>query len=456
MPSVPGYMLKGRRPSWRGGNADVWKAVDGSGNWVAVKFLRIENAKPDSYPRFQREVKEHAQLTLERVPGVLPLLHHYLPAKASRGDRPWLVTPLAKPIAKALGEHPPLEAVVAAVARIADALARLHERGMAHRDVKPSNCYRYGEDWVLGDFGLIETPLDADAALTVGVKALGPRGFIAPEMVLRADKAEGPPADVYSLGKTLWALAAGLPIAPIGEHRPELPGKRLGEFGVSHPRAFKLDRLIEQLTRELPEERPPMERVAQELKAWAAAPTPRESAELTLDDIGGAIAEILARDRRIEERRQSRFAMAESIAADIARRMPEILERLTAAGIKHSGLLADHVGISGVLAAELNKIPAADRVAGWRRCTIGRVTGPQGFGVLNFGAGAALSPDGQVALGATYVLTDGSGQRVLWIDTDTALVDSTSYEVTVRRLADGLVSNLQAALNEFHKSISGA
>jgi hypothetical protein len=134
--------------------------------------------------------------------------------------------------------------------------------------------------------------------------------------------------------------------------------------------------------------------------------------------------------------------------------MPEILERLTAAGVKHSGLLPDHAGISGVLAERLNKIPAVDRVAGWRTCTIARVTGPEGFGVLSFGAGAAVSPDGQVALGATYVLRDGAGERVLWIESDTALIDSAACEDTVRRLADGLVSNLQAALSEFHKTIS--
>lgn len=184
-PKIPGYRLSGRR--WKGGNADVWQAFDASGKLVAVKILRIENAKADSYPRFQREVREHAQLTHERVPGVLPLLDQHLPVKPSREDRPWLVTPLATPLVKALGERPRLESVVAAVARIADTLARLHQRSIAHRDVKPSNCYRYENDWVLGDFGLIETPLDVDAALTVGAKAMGPRAFIAPEMVLRAE-----------------------------------------------------------------------------------------------------------------------------------------------------------------------------------------------------------------------------------------------------------------------------
>jgi len=451
-PKVPGYTVKGSLG--RGGNADVWRALDGSGKLVAVKVLRIENAKADSYPRFQREVREHAQLTHERVPGVLPLLDQHLPVRPSRADRPWLVTPLAIPIAKALGERPPLESVVAAVARIADSLARLHQRSMAHRDVKPSNCYRYENDWVLGDFGLIETPLDADAALTVGAKAMGPRAFIAPEMVLRADKAAGAPADVYSLGKTLWALAAGLPIAPIGEHRPELPDKQLRDFGVSHPRAFKLDRLIDQMTREVPEERPPMDRVAQELSDWAAAPTPRESVTLTLDDTAAAIADIFERDRRVAGQRASRFALANSVAAQVARRMPEIVKLLDDSGVQHSALTTEGV-VAPALRDEFNKTPNID-VAGWCCCSLERNTGTLAFGFLRFGAGAALSRDGVVALGAAYLLLDNAGNRVLWMDTDTALMGSTAYDDKVGRLADGLVSNLQAALTEFHKSISQA
>jgi serine/threonine protein kinase len=441
-PKIPGYALKGTLG--KGGNADVWKATNASGTLVAVKVLRIANAKGDSYPRFQREVREHLQLTNERVAGVLPLLDQYLPPKPSDVDRPWLVTPLATPLKDALGKRPPLETVVAAVARIADTLARLHQRPMAHRDVKPSNCYSYDGGWVLGDFGLIQTPLDAEAALTVGVEALGPRAFIAPEMIHHADTAAVGPADVYSLGKTLWTLATGLSVPPLGEHRLEFDGKRLKAFGVAHPRAFRLDHLIDLMTREVPDERPAMDRVAQELNDWAASPTPRESAELSLDDVAGAIVDIFKADRRVAEQRQSRMALAESIAADIARRMPEILQRLATAGIQHSGLLSDHAGISGALADQLNKTPDID-VAGWRTCKIGG---------LSFGAAAALSRGGVVALGATYVLRDATGERVLWLDTDTALVASTSYEDKVRRLADGLVSNLQAALNELHKSIS--
>ena len=174
-PTIPGYTLVGRRPFAKGGNADVWKALDDSGRPVAIKILRIGGARPDSYARFQREVREHARLTGEGFRGVLPLLDHYLPAELNHEDLPWIVTPLAKRLDKAFGERPTLESVVKAVAAIADTLARLHKRSIAHRDVKPGNCYLYEDEWVLGDFGLIKTPLDAEEALTLGLKhsALG-------------------------------------------------------------------------------------------------------------------------------------------------------------------------------------------------------------------------------------------------------------------------------------------
>ena len=51
------------------------------------------------------------------------------------------------------------------------------------------------------------------------------------------DKADGRAADVYSLGKTLWCLAAGLRTPPPGEHRRDLEWKRLSTW-ASHIRAL--------------------------------------------------------------------------------------------------------------------------------------------------------------------------------------------------------------------------
>jgi serine/threonine protein kinase len=105
--------------------------------------------------------------------------------------------PIAVPIVTALGESPEVSDVVLAVSVIADTLARLHEENIAHRDIKPSNLYKYNDEWLIGDLGLIDIP--GGEPLTIGAKALGPRNFIAPEMILSPDRADCRPADVYSL-----------------------------------------------------------------------------------------------------------------------------------------------------------------------------------------------------------------------------------------------------------------
>src|SRR5581483_10286309 len=115
----------------------------------------------------------------------------------------WLVTKLAVPMMEKLSETSTRERVEA-VARIADTLGRLHDRGISHRDVKPQNLFFVDYAWVIGDFGLVD--FEDSSPLTEAGSALGPRYFLAPEMLGRPDAADGCKADVYSLAKTLWVL----------------------------------------------------------------------------------------------------------------------------------------------------------------------------------------------------------------------------------------------------------
>ena len=64
-----------------------------------------------------------------------------------------MAMPIAIPIESALGDGPPLEVVVMALAEIAETLARLHALDVAHRDIKPSNLYRYHDAWVISRLG---------------------------------------------------------------------------------------------------------------------------------------------------------------------------------------------------------------------------------------------------------------------------------------------------------------
>jgi serine/threonine protein kinase len=248
----------------RGGNATVWKATRSKPEApVALKLINTTKVEKEPYQRFVREIgflREH-----QAVPGVLPLLGAHLPELPTRADPPWLAMPIAVPIATAL-EGKPLADVVAAMAAIADTLARLQrDFDIAHRDIKPGNLYELDGSWLIGDFGLVALP-DADNLTTEG-RQVGPAHYTAYEMILSPTTADPHPADVYSLGKTLWVLATGQAWPPEG-HQPA--GQRRFEIGDfrPHPRANALDQEVDLMTRLHPEERPPKEQVARDLATW--------------------------------------------------------------------------------------------------------------------------------------------------------------------------------------------
>lgn len=95
-------------------------------------------------------------------------------------------------------------------AEIGDALQAVHEAGLTHRDVKPSNILvdRHGHAH-LADFGVVRT---ADATRTLAQGFVGTLTYAAPEQ-LRGDAEVGKPADVYGLGATLYELLALAPPA---------------------------------------------------------------------------------------------------------------------------------------------------------------------------------------------------------------------------------------------------
>jgi serine/threonine protein kinase len=212
-------------PLGRGGNATVWRASrHGSEKPVALKLLNTKKVEKEPYQRFVREIgflREHQAL------------------------------PVAVPISQAL-DVKPLSDVVAAMAAIADTLAQLQrDFGIAHRDIKPGNLYELDGSWLIGDFGLVAVP-DAEA-LTAEGRQLGPAHYTAYEMILDPTTANPHPADVYSLGKTVWVLATGQAWPPDGHQPVRTRGFEIGDFRP-HPRAAALDHEVDLMTRLRPPE----------------------------------------------------------------------------------------------------------------------------------------------------------------------------------------------------------
>ncbi len=104
--------------------------------------------------------------------------------------------------ADALGARGAVEYFVKLGIAIARALAEVHEKGLVHRDVKPSNILlRPDGTPVLADFGLAR---EGDLAVTQTGDFAGTPTYAAPERLREGDLALDGRADIYSLGATLY------------------------------------------------------------------------------------------------------------------------------------------------------------------------------------------------------------------------------------------------------------
>lgn len=174
--------------------------------FAVLKELLLDSQMDDaknSPERIRREIE--AMYRLDGHPHILRVL-------AAKPEEGWYISEyqsggnlLESPIRSQLKAN--ALASLTAFRQIVDATSHVHRNGMVHRDIKPANIFVKADgSLVLGDFGIVHDP--ELSRLTEHL--IGSRDWMAPwlQKPHRIDDIK-PAADVFSLGKVLWAMVSG-------------------------------------------------------------------------------------------------------------------------------------------------------------------------------------------------------------------------------------------------------
>lgn len=230
-PVVPDYTLLQR--VGRGSYGEVWRGSSATGVMRAIKVVwrdRFENDRPfqrefEGIQRFERLSRLHSSQ--------LALFHVGLNANA---DYFYYVMELADNASGQLvdQESPAYAAhtlrcdlqsgrrrarnVLELGLALTEALAHLHQAGLVHRDVKPSNIIFVNGRPKLADIGLVTEVGDSRSIV-------GTEGYLPPEGPGTAQ------ADIYSLGKVLYEALTGMDRRDLPKLPPDMRAwddRRLG------------------------------------------------------------------------------------------------------------------------------------------------------------------------------------------------------------------------------------
>ena len=241
----------------RGGNATLYGAVDKDGRKVAIKVLHPELTVSVAADRFLREIRYAS--TLDH-PHIAPLLD-----SGETDYLLWFVMPFVagESLRQALRRERmlPIDRAVRVATDVLDALGHAHERGFAHRDIKPDNIVLSAESSerggraILVDFGI------ARAIASSGEDRVTRSGFVVgTEEYMSPEQAGGSPdidgrTDIYSLGVVLFEALAGRPpfsaasAAAVLDMQQHMPAPDLRKLRRDVPRAVS-DVVMKALSKE--------------------------------------------------------------------------------------------------------------------------------------------------------------------------------------------------------------
>tara|TARA_R110002049_G_scaffold4601_5_gene32746 strand:+ start:1041195 stop:1044746 length:3552 start_codon:yes stop_codon:yes gene_type:complete len=239
------------KPLGRGGMGSVFLAEhERLQRKCAIKLLPRERGfDVDWRERFDREMQAVASLQHPNIVAATDAGEadgwHYLVMEYLDGLNLAELTRRLGPI--------PIADAISIMIEVCQALSAIHDAGLVHRDVKPSNVMLTREGTVkLLDLGLVfDGDSSADMRLTTVGHVLGTLAFAAPEQLSDGQSVDAR-ADLYGIGATLFQLIAGEPahgyaqgIAPLVIDKTSRPARTLRSVVADVPE--KLDALVAKL-----------------------------------------------------------------------------------------------------------------------------------------------------------------------------------------------------------------
>ena len=209
-----------------GGMATVYRAYHPAlDRYVALKMMHPLFQQDEGFlSRFTREARIVAKL---EHPNIVPIYDFN-----ENNGQPYLVMKYidGKTLKQVMDNSPPnLQRILQIMRQVANALDYAHQRGVLHRDVKPSNVLLSHDDQIyLTDFGLARLVQAGDSSMSAGM-IVGTPNYISPEQAF-GEAEVGAESDLYSLAVMLYEMVVGqLPfvansaMATIHKHIYEVP-----------------------------------------------------------------------------------------------------------------------------------------------------------------------------------------------------------------------------------------